>query len=429
MRDKQALFGSMARMGDVTQIRIGPSERVVVLTHPDDVKTVLVTNQRNFTKGRGLESTQHTLGTGLLTSEGEFHLRQRRLIQPAFHRDRIAGFASLMTAYAEREQERWGNGETRDVHVDMMRLTLTIAGKAFFDADVEREAEVVAEALELALRMFNYRIVFGTLPQYVPLPWIRRMHEKRRQMDAFIYGLIEARRAGGGDHGDILSMLVAARDGEAGDADHGGMTDRQLRDEVITLLMAGHETTAVALSWTWYLLSQYPEVEARLHAELAEVLGGRTPTAEDLTRLTYTRAVFAESMRLYPPAWILERRAVDDFEVGGYRIGAGAIVLMSQYIIHRDPRWWPEPERFMPERWLNDAEAETKERPRFAYFPFGAGTRICVGEHFAWMEGVLVLATIAQRWQLRHDPTHRVEREALVTLRPKYGMQMRLTRR
>jgi cytochrome P450 len=237
-----------------------------------------------------------------------------------------------------------------------------------------------------------------------------------------IYAMIAERRRVGTDRGDLLSMLIAAQDGEQG----GGMTDRQLRDELVTILMAGHETTAVALSWTWYLLSQHPEVESTLHAELDTVLGGRTPTMDDLAQLSYTRMVFSESMRLYPPAWIIPRQAIDEFQIREYTVRAGSSVVVSPYIIHRDPRWWEEPERFDPTRW-EPARAAT--RPKFSYFPFGAGTRMCIGEQFAWMEGILALATIAQRWRLRHDPTHQVVMEPSVTLRPKYGMRMSLHRR
>jgi cytochrome P450 len=242
-------------------------------------------------------------------------------------------------------------------------------------------------------------------------------------MDEIIFQMLRERRASGKDHGDLLSMLIIAQDTEG---DGGGMSDQQLRDEIVTLMMAGHETTAVALSWTFYLLSQNPEVEAELHRELDSVLGGRLPTTADLQHLTYTRMVLSESMRLYPPAWILERCAIKDCEIGGYQIKTNDLVFASQYLTHRDPRWWDNPEQFDPMRWTPEAQAS---RPKFSYFPFGAGTRICIGEQFAWMEGILVLATLAQQWKMRHDPTHKVEIEPLVTLRPKYGMRMMLERR
>ncbi len=423
LRSRVQLFSGMARHGDIAEIRIA-SERVVLLSHPDDIKTLLVTNQRNFIKGRALERTKTLIGEGLLTSEGEFHMRQRRLAQPAFHRERVAAYGDVMAEYAERTAEHWRHGETLDVHDEMMYLTLGIAGKTLFGTDVEQEAKDIGEAIDLSLKMFDYSVLpLGTLMERVPLPWIHRLHAARRRMDEIIYRIIDERRRDGTDRGDLLSMLIMAQDTEG---DGTGMSDRQLRDEVITLLVAGHETTAVALSWSWYLLSEHPGAEAELHAELDRVLGGRRPTAADVPQLTYTRMVFAEAMRLYPPAWILERRAVDDCEIGGYHIPGGTLVLASQYLVHRDPRWWPDPERFDPMRWLPEAQGE---RPKFAYFPFGAGSRICIGEQFAWMEGVLLLATLAQRWRLRHDPTHPVALEPRVTLRPKYGMRMQLTRR
>lgn len=422
-RDMRGLFSRMAEFGDVTQIRIGP-QLVVVLNHPEDVKRVLVTDQRNFTKGRALERTKSLLGDGLLTSEGELHLRQRRLMQPAFHRSRIATYATVMSAYAERAQAGWEDGATLDVHAEMMHLTLAVVCKTLFDEDVEQDAGVVGEAIDLSLKMFNYTVVpLGILMEWVPVRWVRRLHRARRRMDQLIFRMIEDRRKVGTDRGDLLSMLIAAHDDEG---DGKGMTDRQLRDELVTIMMAGHETTAVALSWTWYLLSQHLDVEARLHAELDSALGGRTPTMDDLQRLPFTRMVFAESMRLYPPAWIIERRATESFHVGGFTIPAGTLVLMSQYNIHRDPRWWSDPERFNPDRWRDD---ETSDRPKFSYFPFGAGTRMCIGEQFAWMEGILAIATIAQRWSLSHDTTHQVEMDPLVTLRPKFGMRMTLSRR
>lgn len=420
--DKLALFGGMARSGDVSQITIGP-QPVALLSHPDDIQAMLVTKQRSFVKGRALEVSKVLLGEGLLTSEGEPHLRQRRLIQPAFHRERLASYSASMTELAERQQRNWRPNELLDVHEQMMRVTLAIAGRTLFDADVEGDAHDVAEALELSLRMFNRAILpMGTLFEFAPIPWVRELHRARRRMDALIHRLIQERRAEGRDRGDLLSMLINARDEEG---DHTGMSDRQLRDELITLMLAAHETTANALTWTWYLLSQHPAVEAALHAELDRVLGGRLPTVTDLPALAYTRQVLAESMRLFPPAWAVERRAIEDVEIGGYTIASGTVVLACQYFVHRDSRWWIHPEQFRPERW----EEPARDRPKFAYFPFGAGTRICIGEHFAWMEGMLVLASIAQRWRLRYEASTAPVPQPLVTLRPKGGLPMRLVRR
>ena len=422
-KDKLGLFSSMADHGEISAIRIA-TQKVILLTNPEHIRSLLVTNQRNFSKGRGLERTKIFLGEGLLTSEADFHLRQRRLAQPAFHRERIAAYADVMAADADKMAKSWRDDTMIDVYDEMMHLTLGIAGKTLFDTDIEHEAAAIGEAITLSIKMFNYSVLpLGTLFEYVPLPWIRRLHAARRRMDEIIYGMINERRASGVDRGDLLSMLIMAQDTEG---DGGRMTDRQLRDEVVTLLSAGHETTAVALTWTWYLLSQHPEVEAKLHEELDRVLCGRTPTVADVANLTYTRMVFSESMRVYPPAWIVERRALSDCEIGGYKIPKDAIVLASPFITHRDSRWWNAPEQFDPSRWTPEAQAE---RPKFSYFPFGAGTRMCIGEQFAWMEGILLLATIAQQWRLQHDATHPVELDPEVTLRPRHGMRMHLHRR
>jgi cytochrome P450 len=270
----------------------------------------------------------------------------------------------------------------------------------------------------------RFMLPFFDLIRRLPLPSNRQADQARQRLDSLMYRIIQERRASGIDKGDLLSMLLLAQDEEG---DGSGMTDQQLRDEVLTLLLAGHETTANALTWTWYLLSQHPAAEAQLHTELDTVLAGRLPTVDDLLQLRYTRMVLAESMRLYPPAWIIGRRAVQDYEVGGYVIPARSIVIVCPYLMHRDPRYYPEPEVFDPQRWAPEAEAA---RPKFAYFPFGGGARQCIGEGFAWMEGTLLIATLAQQWQMRLVPGHPVALRPLITLRPKHGMRMVLhTRR
>ena len=373
-------------------------------------------------KGRGLQRAKRLLGEGLLTSENPLHTRQRRLAQPAFHKQRIASYASLMVDYAERHQrERWKDGQTLDVSQEMMHLTLAIVGKTLFDTDTEREAEEVRAALSATMVSFTrFLMPFAELLDHLPLPSTRRFQEARSRLDTIIYRMIDERRKSGADRGDLLSMLLMAQDEEG---DGGGMTDEQLRDEAMTIFLAGHETTANALTWTWYLLSQHPEVETRLHEEVDSVLAGRRPTVEDLPRLSYTEMVLAEAMRLYPPAWVLGRRALKDYEVGGYRVPAGSLVIMSQYVTHRDERFFPDPLRFDPERWTPEAKAA---RPQFSYFPFGGGPRRCIGDGFAWMEGILVIATLAQSWRMRLVPGHPVELRPVVTLRPKHGMRMTL---
>ncbi len=422
-KDRIGLFKKMSEMGDVTHLDVW-KEELTLVQDPDLIKQVLVTNQKNFVKGYALERVKVLLGEGLLTNEGESHLRQRRLAQPAFHKQRIEAYAGVMGAYADRIAAEWTDGGMRDIHEDMMRLTLGVAGQTLFDEDVDGDASDVAQALDLSLRMFDLALLpGGTLLEYIPIPWVKKVHAARQKMDDLIFRMIRERRQDMTDRGDLLSMLIASQDSEDGT----GMSDKQLRDEIVTIMMAAHETTAIALSWTWYLLSQNPEVEARLHAEVDSVLAdGHAPTLEDYSKLTYTRKVFSESMRLYPPAWMLERRALNDCEIGGYKVKKGTMVMMSQFLMHRDPRWWENPETFDPERWNPDKVAE---RPKFAYFPFGAGTRICIGEQFAWMEGILLIAAISRKWKFEHDPTHQVAMDPLVTLRPKYGMRMKFSKR
>jgi len=413
------LTGLRDQYGDIARVPLG-AETLYLFSDPELVREVLVTNHRNFHKGRGLERAKMLLGDGLLTSEGEFHLRQRRLAQPAFHRQRVAAYGATMAGYAAARRDRWQAGATIDAHQEMMALTLAIVGKTLFDADVEHEAGEIGEALATTFESFNFGffLPFGELLERLPLPATLRFRKARARLDATIYRLIEERRASDTDRGDLLSMLLMAQDTEG---DGGRMTDLQLRDEAMTIFLAGHETTANALTWTWYLLSQHPDVEARLHAEIDSTLGGRAATADDMSALPYARMVLAESMRLYPPAWILGRRALGAFEARGYTIPARSIVLMCQYTMHRDARWFPEPERFDPERFAPERQAE---RPKFAYFPFGGGPRVCIGEQFAWMEGMILLATIAQRWRLRLVPGHPVALQPIITLRPKHGMRM-----
>jgi cytochrome P450 len=417
------LLNAALEYGDVVLLKFGP-QQIYLINDPDYIRDVLVTNNRNFIKSRGLQMAKRFLGEGLLTSEGDFHRRQRRLAQPAFHKQRINSYGHVMAEYAERARDRWHTGETVDIHHEMMRVTLGIVGKTLFDADVESEAKEIGEALNAIMQLFDrITIPFPQLMNSLPLPSNYRFLKAHRRLDKTIYRIISEHRAAGVDRGDLLSMLLLAQDEEG---DGGSMTDLQLRDEAMTIFLAGHETTANAMTWTWYLLSQNPEIEAKLHTEIDEVLQGRLPAADDVPRLRYAEMVFAESMRMYPPAWAMGRQVLSDYEVGGYVAPAGSIILMSPWVMHHNPRYYPEPFKFDPERWT---PLNRESRPKFSYFPFGGGPRVCIGEGFAWMEGVLLLAAIAQRWQMRLEAGHRVEMRPLITLRPKYGMRMTVASR
>jgi cytochrome P450 len=418
-RDPLAFFSTLARRyGDIVQIHTAAG-RMFLLNHPQFVKDIFVTHQRNFHKGRGLERAKRLLGDGLLTSEGAVHLRQRRLMQPAFHKDRVTSYASVMTDHARRIQQTWHDGDTLDVAKEMMRLTLGIVGKTLFDTDVDAQAGTVGHALTAVLDSFwTMMLPWSERLERLRLPLFRRGRHARAALDRIIYGMIAERRRSLLDRGDLLSMLLMAQDEEG---DGGGMTDTQVRDEAMTILLAGHETTATALSWTWYLLSQSPEIEAQLHEEVDRVLGGRVPTLADLPGLPMVERIITESMRLYPPAWIIGRRAIDEYPVGGYVLPARSVVVVSPYLLHRDARFFVDPERFRPDRWTSELKASL---PPFAYFPFGGGARRCIGESFAWMELMLVLATLAQRWRFALVAGHPVVPQPVVTLRMKHGLRM-----
>ena len=409
--------------GDIVYFKAGPID-VVLLNHPDYVKDVLVTHHRNFVKGRPLEMAKHLLGEGLLTSEGEFHSRQWRLVQPAFHHKRIEAYGAAMTEYASRLSARWQDGMTVDVAQEMMQMSTAIAGKTMFNAEVETEAAEIVAALTTASSLFaRVSLPFAEWLLKLPLPSTFRFHRAKARLDATIYRMIDERRQSGKDYGDLLSMLLLAQDA---DGDNGRMTDQQVRDEALTLFLTAFDTTSLALTWTWYLLSQNPEAEAELHAELDQVLGERLPSVEDLAKLKYTRMVLTEAIRFYPPLYVIARQALSDYPVDQYVVPAGALILMSPYLLHRDARFYSAPDKFDPQQWAADKHAPI---PKYAYFPFGGGPRSCIGESFAWMEGILVLATLAQRWRMRLEPGHPVALLPLVNLRPKYGMRMIVQRR
>ena len=410
------LCSAAAKYGDVVYFKVVTQELYLV-SHPDLVRDILVTNQNNFVKSRALQRAKILLGEGLLTSEGQHHLRQRRLVQPAFHRERLAGYAAAMSEYAMRRRERWHPGEVMDVSVEMAQLTLGVVAKTLFSADIEAEAPEIGATLTTILQLFRVLLTpFWEYLDKLPLPSKRRFDKARARLDATIYGMIRERRASGVDAGDLLSMLLMAQDEDAG-----GMSDEQVRDEAMTLFLAGHETGANALTWTWYLLSQHPEVEQRLHQEVDTVLGGRAPRFTDVPQLRYTEMVLAEALRMYPPAWAIGRKAKADFKLGDFEIPAGSILIVSPYVVQRDARWFPEPDKFDPDRWAEEAR---NARPKFSYFPFGGGARVCIGERFAWMEGVILLAAIAQKWRFRLAPGEKPEPLPLVTLRVNNGLRM-----
>jgi cytochrome P450 len=404
--------------GDAARFRLF-NERFLLLNDPALVNEVLVTKQDSFRKGRALEGARLFLGDSLLVSEGAAHTRQRRLIQPAFHRGRIAGYARVMAEKAAQWRDARHAGEEFDAAQQMNHLTLEVVGETLFGSQVGNQAQEIAGALSEVVENFSRMLLpFWSLLRHVPTERNRRLARAQQKLDAIILGLIAQRRAENRDRGDLLSMLLAAEDADQPDK---RLTDREIRDQALTLFLAGHETTANALAWTWHLLALHEAERQRMKKELDEVLGdGRLPGLEDMPRLRYTTAVVSESMRLLPPVWVVGRRAVEDVTIGDIAVPRRTIVIMSQYVVHRDARFWPDPERFLPERWLTEAP----ERPKFAYFPFGGGGRVCIGESFAWAEGVLMLAVMARRWRLEPVAGHPVEFNPTVTLRPKHGLRM-----
>jgi cytochrome P450 len=417
-RDPLGLLEELRGFGTVAYARIGP-QPVFLVSEPPLIESVLLSRDA-FSKGRALERSKRLLGEGLLTSEGAFHLRQRRLVQPAFHRARIQGYARAMIEYAERWSSRQQAGRRIDLSREMNRLTLAIVARTLFDADIESDADQIGTALTSILEQFRLAVFpWSVFLDRLPLPRRFRFERAKEALDRIVYRLIGEHRASGIDRGDLLSMLLAAQE------DGRGMTDLQLRDEAMTLLLAGHETTANALTWTWKLLSEHPDCARRLAQEVRDVCGDAPPSPDAVSSLPYTRQVLAESLRLFPPAWLLGRRAVAEWQLGEFTVPPGAIVLMSQWLMHRDPRFFTDPLRFDPDRWRPDAEAS---RPRFSYFPFGGGNRVCVGESFAWTEGILVLASIARAWKVAVDPAP-VGLWPGITLRPAGSVWAELSRR
>lgn len=421
-RDPLKFLSKCAReYGDLVCWQFGPFPAFLA-NHPDLIEQVLVTQYPNFVKSSVYRRGLRVVGNGLLTSEGDFWQRQRRLVQPAFHQERVVAYGKVMVDYTQQLIDQWRDGEIRDIHQDMMLLTEEIVSKTLFDVDIKDEAEGVQAALN-AVMDFNSNLANQYfLPGWVPTPSNLRYQRAIEQLDAIVYRIIDQRRASGKDTGDLLSLLLQVRD----ESDGTGMSDRQVRDEAMTLFLAGHETTANAMTWTWFLLAQHPEVEAKLQEELKTVLGDRAPTVADLRQLPYTERVVLESMRLYPPVWGMSRRAVEDCVLGGYEVKAGTTVFINQWAMHRDPRFFENPEVFHPDRW---ADNFIKKLPTFAYFPFGGGSRICIGKAFAMMEASLLLAAIAQKFRLTLQPEYPVVVQPSLTLRPKHGMKMLVTQR
>jgi cytochrome P450 len=386
-----------------------------ILNHPDFVWDVLVTDHRSFRKGPAMDAARRVLGEGLLTSEGEYHRRERRLIQPMFLPARLDSYVPAIVDLTDRTIAKWRDGEVVDVHAEMSRLTLAIVVSTLFGADLsDEEARGVSAALTEVLAQYPRAVSpFLALTERLPLPANRRFDRATSVFDAAVHRLIERRRSEGAGGPDVLSRLLAASD------EDGSMSTERVRDEAITLFLAGHETTSNALSWAWHLLARHAEAEGRLSTEAEGVEVGSNATAAD--RLPFARAVLDETMRRYPPAWAIGRRSMRPHTAGAYEIPAGSVVIVSPWLLHHDPRWWPDAGGFVPERWLRP----DPDRPRAAYLPFGAGPRMCVGEPFARLEAVIVLATIARRWRFEADPDEAVGLQPAITLRPRGGMPMR----
>jgi cytochrome P450 len=420
------LFQHLAETyGDIAHYKIGP-HHIVFLNHPEYIREVLVVQNDNFIKERTVQRTKMLLGQGMITSEGATHRAQRMAAQPAFHRQRIGEYASVIVEEAAYVRDSWHAGETRDIATDMMHLTLNVVARTLFATDLRDEVYELAEAINRIMGLYNFLVMLPAAEWLVHFrpPGLAAFVRARNRIDAVVYRMIDAHRQRGVDSGSLLDLMLAAP--PANDEASRQSLRQSLRDQVITIFLAGYETVANALSWTWYLLSENPECQSKLSNEIAEVLEGRLPTVDDVPRLRYTESVLAESLRLYPPAWAMGRYAREDFFLGDYFLPARTTVLISQFITHRDPRFFPEPLRFDPNRFTPENKAR---RAKFTYFPFGAGARQCIGESFAWMEGVLILATLAQKWKLKLVPGHRVEPQPLITLRPKYGMVMQVEAR
>jgi cytochrome P450 len=413
------------RYGDVVHLKAGPYHGYL-LSNPGDIKHILQDNYQNYHKSPLYERLKDGIGEGLLTSEDSFWLRQRRLAQPAFHRQRLAGMAEAIVDSTEKMLEQWegvaGRGETIDLVAEMMHLTQRIIVRTMFSTDLGPAAEVVNRTWPIINQRIGETFWSTKLETRLPLPANLRFRRALRELETVVYRIIAERRQSGRDEPDLLSMFLSVRDEETGER----MTDRHLRDEVMTMLLAGHETTSLALSWTSLLLWRHQDADRRVAEEAERVIGGRRATFADTERLIYTRMVLEESLRIYPPAWGFSRLARGEDAIGGYRVPAGSIVFLIPFVVHRRPKLWPDPERFDPERFTPERVAE---RPRFAYFPFGGGPRQCIGNQFAIVEAQLILAMVAQRYQIQLAPGPPIRMEPLITLRPQPAIRVRLAAR
>jgi cytochrome P450 len=420
-RPLQLLTSVASEYGDVALLPVGP-QRIYLLNHPDYFKHVLQDHYRNYHKGVSYKTLKLLVGEGLGTSDGAFWLRQRRLAQPAFHHQRLATMASAMAHATAEMLQHWETiaacGDAFDVVTEMRRLTLQIIVTTMFSTAIGNEAETVYHAFNTALTHITRSFWLSGLPPRLT-PGYRTFQQAVNVLDTVVYRIINERRQTEHDPGDLLTMFLQAADAETGE----GMNDKQVRDELMTLFIAGYDTSAHTLAWVWHLLTQHPEVERRLYIELSHVLNGRIPTFSDLPHLVYTRMIIEEAMRLYPAAWGVFRMSLADDIIGGYTIPAGSVIILSPYVMHRTPAYWEQPERFEPERFTPDRLAE---RPRYTYVPFGGGPRQCIGNNFAMMEMQLILAMVAQRYQLQSVPGQLVEPHIALTLQPRRGVQVTL---
>ncbi|MGZ5550432.1 MAG: cytochrome P450 [Nitrososphaeraceae archaeon] len=430
LRDPLKMLTTISQTyGDISHFKFGKQD-VYFFNHPNYIEEVLVTHYKNFIKSRGLQVSKRLLGSGLLTSEGDYHDKQRRLIQPTFYPKRINSYAEVMIKKTLNLCDNWKEGSVLDIHKEMTRLTLEIISKAVLGYDIKPEDDEIGDSLLTCMKYFNRLLMpFGELIEKIPiLPINKGFQKAKRNLDSIVFRMINEHRMklekNEKKDNDLLFTLLQAQDDSA---DSGKMSDQQLRDEVMTIFLAGHETTANALTWTFYLISEHPEIDERLQKEIYSIVGNKIDISfDDIQKLEYTTKVLTESMRLYPPAWALGRQAINDCKIGKYIIPSGSIILMSQYVMHRNPLYFPEPNTFYPDRWTDEFK---KKLPRFSYFPFGGGIRSCVGEPFAWMESILISAIINRLWKMNSIPSNKVILKPLITLRSKYGMHMKITRR